>query len=92
MFRQPELGATLQRISETGSREFYQGQTATLLLEQIKRGGGLISGEDLAGYEVIWREPLQVTWRGYRLLTAPPPSSGGIALIQLLQMKDFLAE
>jgi gamma-glutamyltranspeptidase/glutathione hydrolase len=92
LFRQPELGATLQRISETGSREFYQGQTATLLLEEMKRGGGLISGEDLAGYEVIWREPLQVTWRGYRLLTAPPPSSGGIALIQLLQMKDFLAE
>jgi len=92
LFRQPQLGATLQRISETGAREFYQGQTATLLLEEMKRGGGLISGEDLAGYEVIWREPLQVTWRGDRLLTAPPPSSGGIALIQLLQMKDLLAE
>ena len=91
LFRQPELGATLQRISETGSREFYQGQTATLLLAEMERGGGLISSEDLAAYRVIWREPLQVTWRGDKLLTAPPPSSGGIALLQLLQMKDFLA-
>lgn len=92
LFRQPELGATLQRISENGASEFYQGQTASLLVQEMKRGGGLISAEDLAGYEVVWREPLRANWRGDLLLTAPPPSSGGIALLQLLQMHDDLSD
>jgi gamma-glutamyltranspeptidase/glutathione hydrolase len=91
LFRQPELAGTLQRISEDGASEFYTGQTASLLVQEMERGGGLISAEDLAGYEVVWREPLRTSWRGDLLLSAPPPSSGGIALIQLLRMKDDLA-
>ncbi len=92
LFKQPELAATLQRISENGAREFYAGETAGLILEEMQRGGGLINASDLADYKVIWREPLEISWRGYRLLSAPPPSSGGIALMQLLQMKDALNE
>ncbi|MDH3399659.1 MAG: gamma-glutamyltransferase [Chromatiales bacterium] len=92
LFKQPELAATLQRISENGAREFYTGETAGLILEEMQRGGGLINASDLADYKVIWREPLEISWRGYRLLSAPPPSSGGIALMQLLQMKDALHE
>jgi gamma-glutamyltranspeptidase/glutathione hydrolase len=90
-FRQPELAATLQRIAERGARDFYQGRTADLLVTEMRRGGGLISHEDLRNYRAIWREPLQWTWRGYTLVTAPPPSSGGIALAQLLGMKESLA-
>jgi gamma-glutamyltranspeptidase/glutathione hydrolase len=88
-FRQPALAATLSRIAKGGDREFYEGHTADLLVEQMSRGPikGLISKADLAGYKVAWREPLQGDWRGYRVITAPPPSSGGIALLQLLAMK-----
>jgi len=90
LFRQPELAATLQRIAKGGAAEFYQGRTADLLVAQMGRGPtpGLITKADLAAYKAIWREPVVGTWRGYRVITAPPPSSGGIALLQLLTMKQ----
>lgn len=92
-FRQPELAATLARIAKGGDREFYEGRTADLLVQQMGRGPtkGLISKADLAGYKVAWREPLQGDWEGYRVITAPPPSSGGIALLQMLTMKSDAA-
>lgn len=90
-FRQPELAATLQRIAERGPRDFYAGRTAALLVAEMRRGGGLISNADLRNYRAIWRTPLQFSWRGHTLVTAPPPSSGGIALAQLLGMKEALA-
>ncbi|CAN5517147.1 gamma-glutamyltransferase [soil metagenome] len=92
-FRQPELAATLERIAKGGDKEFYEGQTADLLVAQMARGPdkGLITKADLAAYEAVWREPLQADWRGYRVITAPPPSSGGIALMQLLLMKQDAA-
>jgi gamma-glutamyltranspeptidase/glutathione hydrolase len=92
-FRQPELAATLSRIAKGGDREFYEGHTADLVVQQMSRGPikGLISKSDLAGYKVVWREPLQGDWRGYRVITAPPPSSGGIALLQMLRMKSDAA-
>jgi gamma-glutamyltranspeptidase/glutathione hydrolase len=90
-FRQPELAATLRRLARHGSDDFYRGETARLIVEQMQRSGGLISAQDLAGYRAIWREPLRADWREFELLTAPPPSSGGFALIQLLKMKDLLA-
>jgi gamma-glutamyltranspeptidase/glutathione hydrolase len=88
-FRQPELAATLERIAAGGSKEFYEGKTAELLVAQMGRapGRGLISRADLAGYKVAWRAPIQADWKGYGVITAPPPSSGGIALLQLLGMK-----
>ncbi len=90
-FRQPELAATLRRIAEQGPADFYAGETADLLVAEMERGGGLITHEDLAAYRAVWREPLRTDWRGYELVTAPPPSSGGFAVIQLLKMKDYLA-
>ena len=93
IFRQPELALTLQRIAKYGQAEFYSGKTADLLVAQMTRrhARGLITKADLAAYKVAWREPLTADWRGYRVITAPPPSSGGIALMQLLTMKQDAA-
>jgi gamma-glutamyltranspeptidase/glutathione hydrolase len=93
VFRQPQLARTLERIAKNGDREFYEGRTAELLVAQMARGPvpGLITREDLAGYRAVWREPLRQRWKFYEVVTAPPPSSGGIALLQLLQMKENAA-
>jgi gamma-glutamyltranspeptidase/glutathione hydrolase len=90
-FRQPELAATLRRVADQGPAGFYEGVTAELVVAEMQRGGGLISAADLAGYAPVWREPLEAPWRQYRVLSAPPPSSGGFGVIQLLKMKDVLA-
>lgn len=90
LFKQPELAATLRRIAANGPDEFYRGKTARLIVEQLARSDGLITMADLAGYEAVWREPLRATWRDYQILSAPPPSSGGFAVVQLLKMKDDL--
>jgi gamma-glutamyltranspeptidase/glutathione hydrolase len=87
-FRQPDLADTLQRIAENGADEFYRGRTARLLAAEMARGGGLITRADLAGYRAIWRDPIDFRWRDYRVLTAPPPSSGGVAIAQLLKMYE----
>ncbi len=87
---QPELAATLARIAENGVDEFYKGETAALIVAEMERGGGLITMADLAGYRAIWREPLEADWRGYRVVSAPLPSSGGFALIQLLKIRDYI--
>lgn len=92
LFPQPDLAATLQRISGSGDADFYEGQTADLLVAQMARGpAGIITKADLAGYKAVWREPVQADWNGMRVVTAPPPSSGGIALVQLLMMKQDAA-
>ncbi|CAB3753699.1 gamma-glutamyltransferase family protein [Paraburkholderia humisilvae] len=88
-FRQPELALTLERIADDGGREFYEGQTAELIAKQMY-GHGMISKTDLSQYKAVWRDPLMADWNGYRIVTAPPPSSGGIALVQLLKMKADL--
>ena len=90
VFRQPELAATLERIAANGPRGFYAGKTAGLVAAQM-RNGGLITTADLAGYKAKWRDPLVAQWRGMSLLTAPLPSSGGFALIELLEMHDALS-
>ena len=91
--RQPALAATLGRIARKGADEFYTGRTADLLVAQMGRGvvKGLITRADLAGYKAVWRDPLVTRWRGFQAITAPPPSSGGIALMQMLQMKEDAA-
>ena len=88
VFRQPDLAATLARIAERGRAGFYEGTTADLLVAEMKRGGGLISHEDLASYRSVWREPVLGTYRGYRVVSMPPPSSGGALLIQMLNMLE----
>lgn len=91
IFKQPELATTLQRISDKGADEFYKGQTADLLVAQMGRTNGLISKSDLANYKAIWRDPVAINWNGTMVYTAPPPSSGGFGIGQLLKMKGFLA-
>ena len=91
-FTQPELGRTLRRIVELGPDDFYSGETADLIVAQMQRSNGLITAEDLQRYRAVWREPLRTDWRDFEILAAPPPSSGGFALIQLLKMKDYLAD
>jgi gamma-glutamyltranspeptidase/glutathione hydrolase len=91
--RQPQLATTLSRIAHNGPDEFYTGTTADQLVAQMQRGAvkGLITKADLAGYRAIWRDPLVAKWRGFVAITAPPPSSGGIGLMQMLQMKEDAA-
>ena len=91
LFRQPELATTLRRVAEQGPDGFYRGETADLFVAQMERSSGLITAEDLDSYGAVWREPLRVDWREYEILAAPPPSSGGFAIVQLLKMKDYLA-
>ncbi len=90
LFKQPELAKVLRRIAKHGPSDFYTGETAALIVAQSKRDDGLISAEDLEQYDSVWRDPLVADWRDYQVVTAPPPSSGGFAVIQLLKMKQFL--
>lgn len=88
IFKQPEMAQTLERIAANGANEFYQGKTAELLVAQMQHDGGLISADDLHSYRAEWREPMRVDWQGNTLYTAPLPSSGGIALAQLIGIKE----
>jgi gamma-glutamyltranspeptidase/glutathione hydrolase len=90
VFKQPELAETLNRIAEQGPDDFYRGRTAELIVAEMAQGNGLITMGDLADYSAVWREPLRASWRGHEVLSAPLPSSGGIALIQLLKIKDYI--
>ena len=81
----PDLAATLNRIAMQGRDGFYKGETANLIAEEMAAGGGLISLQDLAAYEPVWRDPIRFSYRGHALISMPPPSSGGIVLAQLLQ-------
>ena len=88
VFRQPALAATLERIAELGKQGFYEGETADLLVAEMERGGGLITHEDLASYESVWRDPIRGAYRGYEIWSMPPPSSGGLLLVQMLNMLE----
>jgi gamma-glutamyltranspeptidase/glutathione hydrolase len=87
-FKQAELAATLERIAVDPS-VFYSGDIARQIVAQMERSGGLITMQDLTSYEAQWRAPLRAQWRDFTVLAAPPPSSGGFALIQLLMMRDY---
>ncbi|QCP52858.1 gamma-glutamyltransferase [Trinickia violacea] len=89
-FKQPELAATLTRIANEGAKGFYTGKTADLIAASMREDGGLITKRDLLEYKAVWRQPVEANWNGYRVITAPPPSSGGIGLVQLLKMKADL--
>ncbi len=88
LFKQPEMAQTLERIADKGVSEFYQGKTADLLVAQMQADKGLITKDDLKDYKAVWREPMALSWRGNVVYTAPPPSSGGVALAQLLGIKE----
>lgn len=88
MFRQPELANVLERITEDGRAGFYEGEVADLIVAEMERGGGLISHVDLTGYRSVWREPIRGTYRGYTIWGMPPPSSGGVLTVQMLNMLE----
>ena len=91
-FRQPDLAAVLTRIADEGEEDFYNGETADLIAASMREGHGLITKRDLHDYRAVWRQPVTADWNGYRVITAPPPSSGGIGLVQLLKMKADLRD
>ena len=88
IFIQPELAASLRRIAEKGRDGFYTGTTATLLVEEMGRGPGLITLEDLESYRPKAREPARGSYRGHTIVSMPPPSSGGTILIEMLNMLE----
>jgi gamma-glutamyltranspeptidase/glutathione hydrolase len=83
-----DLAQTLQRIAANGPNEFYEGETAKRLVEEMAKHGGLISATDLRNYKAVERTPLQSTYHGYTVITAPPSSSGGVALLEMLGIID----
>lgn len=85
---QPELAQTLTRIRDQGAKGFYEGETADLIVAEMKRGNGLLSHDDLLQYEPAWREPVIGTFRDYKIISMPPSSSGGIALVEMLGMVE----
>lgn len=85
---QEELAKTLERIKNNGRKEFYEGKTARLMIECIHEKGGIINQNDLFNYSSKWRMPLKAKYKNYEIVTMPPPSSGGIALIQLLKILE----
>ena len=87
-FRQSDLAATLERIAKNGRASFYGGRNADLIVAEMHRGNGLITHQDLMAYRSVWRSPIHGTYRGYEILSMPPPSSGGALLVQMLNMLE----
>jgi len=88
LFRQPELAATFARLQRFGPNEFYTGQTAQLIAADMKRHNGLLTLDDLRGYVAKEREPLRGSYRGYEIISMPPPSSGGAVLLEMLNILE----
>jgi len=88
LIRQPELGETLKAIASQGAEVFYQGWIAQAIAETIKKEGGVLTLEDLKNYKAVWREPLIGNYRKRTVVTMPPPSSGGVALVQMLNVLE----
>jgi gamma-glutamyltranspeptidase/glutathione hydrolase len=86
--RQPVLARTLRRIAERGAAGFYQGETAQAIADEMRRDGGIITTEDLARYQAVWREAVVSTYRGYKMFTMPPSSSGGVTITETLNILE----
>jgi gamma-glutamyltranspeptidase / glutathione hydrolase len=88
IFRQPDLAATFARLQRRGPKEFYEGETARLIIADMKRHNGLMTLSDMRGYVAKEREPLRGSYRGHTILSMPPPSSGGAVLIEMLNILE----
>jgi gamma-glutamyltranspeptidase/glutathione hydrolase len=86
---QKELAATLKRIQKNGEKGFYEGETAQLIVAEMKNGNGIITLQDLKNYKVVSRKPIQFSYKGFEITSMPMPSSGGILLAQMLKMSAF---
>src|SRR5436853_5998642 len=88
MWRQPDLARTMQLISDSGPDVFYRGQIADLIVAEMRRGGGLITKDDLRRYRAKWRTPIQITYRGNTIYSMPPSSSGGVTMGEILNILE----
>lgn len=88
LFIQKDLANTLKRISKHGAKEFYTGKTADLIVDEMKKNGGLITKQDLVNYRPSIRKPIHGTYRGYDVFSMSPPSSGGVHVVQILNMME----
>ena len=86
--KQPGLARTLRRIARDGPRAFYEGEIAEAMVAEVARNGGILTLEDLAGYRPVVREPLRVRWKEREILAFPPPSSGGVTLVEILNVLE----
>ena len=91
-WEQSELVTTLILISEQGADAFYRGKIAQLIADEMERGQGLITLEDLRAYRPVWRDPIEISYRGYSIYSMPPPSSGGVTLAQILNILEGFEE
>lgn len=85
---QSDLARTLQAIADSGPRVFYQGYLADLIVAEMERGRGLVSKEDLAAYQPVWRDPITITYRGHTIYTMAPSSSGGVTMAEILNILE----
>jgi gamma-glutamyltranspeptidase/glutathione hydrolase len=90
VFKQPELASTLKRIRDKGQDGFYKGETANIIAKFMHQHGGIIDQTDLKNYTAKSRMPIKAKWNGFEVLTSPPPSSGGIAILQWLNMFELV--
>ncbi|MEM1323264.1 MAG: gamma-glutamyltransferase [Bacteroidota bacterium] len=88
LLQQPDLARTLERIRDKGEAGFYEGEVADKIVAEMKAGGGIMTLEDLKKYDAVWRAPVQSQYKGFEIISMPPPSSGGIALTQLLEIAE----
>jgi gamma-glutamyltranspeptidase/glutathione hydrolase len=86
--RQPDLAKSLRQIAEGGTDAFYKGEIARLIADEMARVGGLITLEDMAGYQAVVREPVRGAYRGHEIISMPPPSSGGVHIVQILNLLE----
>src|SRR5262249_25142934 len=84
VLKNPDLARVLKRIAESGPKGFYEGETAKLIVQEMAKGKGIITQEDLSSYRVAWHEPVAIEYRGKRVYAMPPPSSGGLVLAYCL--------
>ena len=85
---QADLAETLRRVATGGMDGFYRGRTAELVAEEMRRGGGIMTADDLARYRAVWRDPLRFDYRGHQVISMPPPSSGGATLAEMLNILE----
>jgi gamma-glutamyltranspeptidase/glutathione hydrolase len=88
LIRQPQLAATIKAIAQQGAEVFYRGWIAEAIVDMVKKEGGVMTLDDLKNYKAVWREPLVGSYRGRTVITMPPPSSGGVALLQMLNVVE----
>ena len=88
LFVQTDLAHTFERIQNLGFKGFYEGETANLIVAEMNRGNGMMTLEDLKNYKAIWRTPITGHYKSYKIISMPPPSSGGIALVTLFQLTE----